>query len=193
MRESITESLQRHLRVAQDLASAFAGPIEDAARRVIACYRAGGKILVMGNGGSAADAQHFAAELVGRYKRERAALPAIALTTDTSILTSVSNDYSYEDVFSRQVEAHARPGDVVVGISTSGNSENVCRALRVARERGAVTIALGGGSGGRMKDLTDLALIAPSTDTPRIQEAHITMIHIICDLVGVASAGVAPR
>lgn len=184
----ILASLEKHLQVAQALAASFAGPIEEASRRVIDCYRAGGKVLVMGNGGSAADAQHFAAELVGRYARERSALPAIALTTDTSILTAVANDYGYDDVFRRQVEAHARPGDVVFGISTSGNSENVCRALSAAKARGATTIVLGGGEGGRMKELADLALIAPSRETPRIQEAHITIIHILCDLVEEAMA-----
>ena len=189
MKRVIRDALEAHRRVADDLVKTFSTPIEEAAGRIIACYKQGGKVLVMGNGGSAADAQHMAAELVGRYRRERAALPAIALTTDTSILTAVANDYSYADVFKRQVEAHVRPGDVVIGISTSGNSENVLRALTLAKQRGAVTIALGGGGGGRMKDLADLALIAPSGDTPRIQEAHITIIHILCDLVEDAMAG----
>ena len=189
MRESILGALDKHRLVAEALLASFADPIEQAARRLIECYRAGGKLLVMGNGGSAADAQHFAAELVGRYMLERPAYPAIALSTDTSILTAVSNDYGYADVFRRQVEAHARPGDVVVGISTSGNSENVCRAMVAAKERGAVTIALGGGDGGRMKSLADISLIAPSKETPRIQEAHITIIHILCDVVEAALAG----
>ena len=189
MRESILGALDKHRLVAEALLASFADPIEQAARRLIECYRAGGKLLVMGNGGSAADAQHFAAELVGRYMLERPAYPAIALSTDTSILTAVSNDYGYADVFRRQVEAHARPGDVVVGISTSGNSENVCRAMVAAKERGAVTIALGGGDGGKMKSLADISLIAPSKETPRIQEAHITIIHILCDVVEAALAG----
>jgi len=183
MKNAIESALDEHARMARDLRAGFVESIERAARRVVECYRAGGKVLVMGNGGSAADAQHFAAELVGRYRRERRALPAIALTTDTSILTAVSNDYSFADVFRRQIEAHAVRGDVVFGLSTSGNSENVCRALDLARQRGAATIAMTGGSGGRMRDLADLALIAPSSETPRIQEAHITMIHIVCDLV----------
>jgi D-sedoheptulose 7-phosphate isomerase len=189
VRESILGALDKHRLVAEALLASFADPIEQAARRLIECYRAGGKLLVMGNGGSAADAQHFAAELVGRYMLERPAYPAIALSTDTSILTAVSNDYGYADVFRRQVEAHARPGDVVVGISTSGNSENVCRAMVAAKERGAVTIALGGGDGGKMKSLADISLIAPSKETPRIQEAHITIIHILCDVVEAALAG----
>jgi D-sedoheptulose 7-phosphate isomerase len=189
MNKAVVDALASHRQVAEEMVKSFAAPIEEAANLIVSAYRGGGKLLVMGNGGSAADAQHFVAELVGRYKRERAALPAIALTTDTSILTAVANDYGYADVFQRQVEAHARPGDVVVGISTSGNSENVIRALTKAREKGARTIVLAGGSGGRMKALGDLALVAPSGDTPRIQEAHITMIHIICDLVEAALAG----
>jgi len=183
MREIIQDALDRHLRVAEELAASFTERIEAVAGTLLECYRSGGKVLVMGNGGSAADAQHFAAELVGRYARERAALPAIALTTDTSILTAVANDYGYNDVFRRQVEAHTKPGDVVVGISTSGNSENVCRALETAHARGATTIALGGGDGGRMKALADLSLIVPVKETARVQEAHITIIHILCDLV----------
>lgn len=183
MKSRIESALEEHARVAQQLRESFAAAIEDAARRVVACYRAGGKVLIMGNGGSASDAQHFAAELVGRYRRERRALPALALTTDTSILTAVSNDYSFADVFRRQIEAHVREGDVVFGLSTSGNSENVCRALELARQRRAVTIVLTGGSGGRMTELADLALVAPSPETPRIQEAHIAIIHILCDLV----------
>ena len=183
MREIIQNALERHRRVAEDLAASFVEPIEAAALRIVQCYESGGKVLVMGNGGSAADAQHFVAELVGRYVRERPALPAIALTTDTSILTAVANDYGYNDVFRRQVEAHAKPGDVVVGISTSGNSENVCRALEAARALGATTIALGGGDGGRMKTLADLSLIVPVKETARIQEAHITIIHVVCDIV----------
>jgi D-sedoheptulose 7-phosphate isomerase len=188
MRPTILASLEAHLRVAERLREELAGGIEDAAQRVVACFRSGGKLLAMGNGGSAADAQHFAAELVGRYMRERAALAAIALTTDTSTLTAIANDYGYEDVFKRQVEALARRGDVVFGISTSGRSENVCRGLSAARAAGASTIALLGGDGGRMRELADLALIAPSRDTPRIQEVHITIIHILCDVVEAAIA-----
>ena len=143
----------------------------------------GGKLLIMGNGGSAADAQHFAAEIVGRFKLERRALPAISLSTDTSIITAVANDYSFETIFSRQVEALADASDAVIGISTSGNSSNVLKALELARRRKCRTLALLGRDGGTIKDVSDLALIVPSDDTPRIQEAHITIIHIICDLV----------
>jgi D-sedoheptulose 7-phosphate isomerase len=143
----------------------------------------GNKLLVMGNGGSAADAQHFVAEIVGRFKMERRALPAVALSTDTSILTAIGNDYGFDVVFSRQVEALAAPGDAVVGISTSGNSPNVLKALNAAKARGCRTIGLLGKDGGSIKGACDLALVVPSDDTPRIQEGHITIIHIVCDLV----------
>jgi D-sedoheptulose 7-phosphate isomerase len=143
----------------------------------------GSKLLVMGNGGSAADSQHFVAEIVGRFKMERKALPAVALSTDTSILTAIGNDYGFDAVFSRQVEALAAPGDVVVGISTSGNSPNVLKALNMAKTRGCRTIGLLGKDGGSIKAACDLALIVPTDDTPRIQEGHITIIHIVCDLV----------
>jgi D-sedoheptulose 7-phosphate isomerase len=183
MEAKILGALEEHRRVADAMIATLAPAIEAAAAKLIASYRAGGKLLAMGNGGSAADAQHFVAEMVGRYRRERRAFPAIALTVDPSIVTAVANDYGYEEVFARQVRAHARPGDVVFGISTSGNSGNVCRALEAARAAGAVTIALGGGSGGRMKELADLSIVAPTSDTPRIQECHITVIHVLCDLV----------
>lgn len=142
-----------------------------------------GKILFMGNGGSAADAQHLAAEFVGRFEKERRGLPAIALTTDTSLLTAVGNDYGFDMIFSRQVEALARPGDVVVGISTSGNSPNVVKALTVAKEMGAVTVGLTGTKVGKMDGLCDLCIKVPSEKTARIQEAHILIGHIICALV----------
>jgi len=183
MKQRVVAALEDHRRVVDTMIASLVDRISEAAERVALCYRNGNKVLAMGNGGSAADAQHFVAELVGRYKRERRALPAIALTVDPSIVTAVSNDYGYEEVFARQVRAHAQSGDVIFGISTSGKSENVCRALSAGRASGACTIALTGGTGGRMNDLADLALIAPSADTPRIQEAHITIIHIICDLV----------
>jgi len=143
----------------------------------------GNKLLVMGNGGSAADSQHFVAEIVGRFKMERRALPAVALSTDTSILTAIGNDYGFDAVFSRQVEALAAPGDAVVGISTSGHSPNVLKALDIAKARGCRTIGLLGKDGGSIKGACDLALVVPSDDTPRIQEGHITIIHIVCDLV----------
>lgn len=141
------------------------------------------KILWCGNGGSAADAQHLAAELVGRFRKERRALASIALTTNTSVLTAIGNDYGYEHVFRRQVEAFCQPGDVVVGISTSGNSANVCIALRTARDLGAYTVALTGLGGGAVARSADIALCIPSKDTARIQEAHILCGHMLCDWI----------
>ena len=152
-------------------------------------FRSGGKLMVMGNGGSAADSQHFAAEIVSRFRMERPGLPAIALSTDTSILTAIGNDYGFDFVFRRQVEALATPGDIVVGISTSGNSTNVKAALELAHEKGCRTIALLGRDGGSIKGVCDLALVVPSDDTPRIQEGHIAIIHIVCDLVEKAMFG----
>ena len=146
------------------------------------CLKRGNKILLMGNGGSAADSQHIAAEIVGRYKRERRGLPAIALTTDTSILTSVGNDYGFEFIYSRQVEALCVPNDVVFGISTSGNSANVVRAIEVAKQLGAITVGMLGGSGGKLAALCDHSLVMPTNDTPRIQEAHIFIGHMLCEL-----------
>lgn len=154
-----------------------------AGRRMSECLQAGNKVLVFGNGGSAADAQHLAAELVGRYLYDRPGLPALALTTDTSALTAIGNDMGYESVFRRQVEAHGRKGDVAIGISTSGRSRNVVDALRAARERGLATIALTGGGGGMLKDAVDFLLDAPSTDTPRIQELHGLVVHLLCQIV----------
>lgn len=157
--------------------------IAQAGERMRQCLNDGGKILLMGNGGSAADSQHIAAEIVGRYKKERRGLPSIALTTDTSILTSVGNDYGFNFIFSRQVEALCNPGDIVVGLSTSGNSANVVAGIEKAREVGAYTIGMTGSGGGKLAQLCDLNLAMPSADTPRIQEAHITVGHILCDLI----------
>ena len=145
--------------------------------------KAGGRILLCGNGGSAADSQHIAAELVGRFSKERRALPALALTVNTSNLTAIANDYSYEEIFARQVEALGRKGDIFVGISTSGNSPNVVKALNKAKAEGLVTIAMTGAKGGRCADIAHITFRAPSNDTPRIQELHITVGHIVCDLV----------
>ncbi|WP_457612492.1 D-sedoheptulose 7-phosphate isomerase [Methanocaldococcus sp.] len=143
----------------------------------------GNKVLICGNGGSAADAQHFAAEIVGRFKLERKGFPAIALTTDTSILTAIGNDYGFDKIFERQVEALGKKGDILVSISTSGNSENVIRAVNKAKEIGIFTIGLLGKGGGKLKDIVDLALIVPSNDTARIQECHLTIYHVICEEV----------
>ena len=160
-----------------------ASRVERVAQRVADIFRGGGKLLLFGNGGSAADAQHLAAEFVNRFLRDRQALPAIALTTDTSALTSIGNDLGFEQAFSRQVEALARPGDVVIAISTSGNSPNVLRAITVARALGCVTVAFTGGSGGELAGAADEAFVVPSQETPRIQETHITLGHALCALV----------
>lgn len=146
----------------------------------------GKKVLWCGNGGSAADSQHLAAELMGRFRRERRGLPSIALTTDTSILTAIGNDYGYEKVFQRQVEALCSAGDVVVGISTSGNSRNVCAALEAARQTGAFTVALTGETGGQMAKIADASICIPSQDTARIQEGHILCGHMLCDWIELA-------
>ena len=164
-------------------------PISECALLLIKALRDGRKILVMGNGGSAADAQHFAAELVGRFLTERKALPAIALTTDTSILTAVGNDYGFDEVFKRQVEALVQPGDVLIGISTSGNSANVVRALEAGRAIGATTVGLLGRDGGKMASLVDLELTVPCQSTPHVQEMHLVIIHILCGLVEKALSG----
>jgi D-sedoheptulose 7-phosphate isomerase len=175
--------LQAHRALIETIEQDMSPRIADMARLLIEAFKSGNKLLAMGNGGSAADSQHFVAEIVGRFKLERRALPAIALSTDTSILTAIGNDYGFDAVFSRQVEAHAIAGDVVVGISTSGNSPNVLKALLLARERGCRTVGLLGKDGGGIKAACDLALVIPTNDTPRIQEVHITIIHIVCDLV----------
>lgn len=151
--------------------------------KVKECFRKGNKVLVAGNGGSAADAQHFVTEFVGRYKKERKGLPAIALTTDTSILTAWSNDYSFDTVFSRQIEALGKPGDIFFGISTSGNSKNIIEGVKKAKELDINTICLLGKDGGTLKNLADISIIVPSDNTPRVQEAHIMLIHIICEEV----------
>jgi len=153
---------------------------------LIDCYLAGNKILIAGNGGSAADAQHIAAEFVSRFNFDRPGLPALALTTDTSILTAVGNDYGYEYLFRRQIEANGQAGDVFLGISTSGNSPNILQALQAARDKGMTTFGLTGETGGRMLALCDHCLCVPSTDTPRIQEAHILIGHTLCAMVELA-------
>ena len=149
-------------------------------RLILDAMRDGGTLYVMGNGGSAADAQHLAGELVGRFEMERPALPCVALTTDTSVLTSIGHDYGISEVFTRQVEGLVGAGDAVLGISTSGNSENILRALTEARTRGAVTLGLTGAGGGKIAETCDALICVPSSHTPRIQEAHATIIHIMC-------------
>lgn len=181
------ERIKRHLYASADLKRRVADTLAEDIYRCVQLIQksldGGGKLLLMGNGGSAGDAQHIAAEWIGRYKAERKALPAIALTVDTSTLTALGNDYGFETIFQRQIEALARPGDVVMGISTSGNSENIVRGLKRANEIGAVTIGLLGNKGGLAKDHAKLAIVVPSADTAHIQEAHIAIGHIICEMI----------
>ena len=158
----------------------FTPTIAQAAGQIIERLRAGGKIIVCGNGGSAADAQHMAVELVGRFEAERRAIPCLAITTNSSNLTAIANDYEFDRVFERQVEALAVKGDVVIGISTSGNSRNVVRAMEAANTRGALTIGLTGEQGGRLAEVTNICLKAPSLRTCRIQECHLIILHILC-------------
>lgn len=155
----------------------------EVAQACVEVYRKGKKILIAGNGGSAADAQHFAAELVGRYGFDRPSLPSIALTTDSSNLTAIGNDYGYEYVFSRQLEGLGQEGDLFIGISTSGNSQNVINAFTAAKDRGVTTVALVGRDGGKMAAMADFAIIVPSNATPRIQESHLLIEHMICDII----------
>lgn len=157
--------------------------IEKVAEKIVECFENGGKVLVFGNGGSAADAQHIAGELVGRFKMERRGLPCIALTTDTSVLTAWSNDYDYSMVFERQVEALAKKGDILLGISTSGNSENVIKAFKKGAELKTFNISMTGKDGGKLKVMSNLNINSNSRDTPRIQECHVLAYHIICDLI----------
>lgn len=175
-------ALAEHLAIVQSLTSQQA-LLERIAAELARAICSGKKVLWCGNGGSAADSQHLAAELMGRFRRERRGLPSIALTTDSSILTAIGNDYGYENVFQRQVEALCVAGDVVVGISTSGNSKNVCAALLAARSLGASTVALTGEGGGAMGKIADITLSIPSSDTARIQEAHILCGHMLCDFI----------
>jgi len=183
MVNEISRQMKAHIEVVRSVEEQLAEAITASVEMLVDALRNGKKILLMGNGGSAADAQHFAAEMVGRFLMERKALPAIALTTDTSILTAVGNDYGFDEIFKRQVEALAEPGDVVFGISTSGKSANVKRAIEAGKNIGAKTLGLLGCDGGDIASVVDLHLTVPSTETPRIQEAHLVIIHIICDLV----------
>ena len=185
----IATRLEENVRVQQAISESKLSEIAEMVDLILTAYRNGGKVIFCGNGGSAADAQHLAAELVGRFKLERRAYPAIALNTNTSILTALSNDYGYETVFSRQVEALANKNDIIIGLSTSGNSPNIIKAIEAAKARGSKTIGLTGGNGGRLAEVVDLNITVPSDNTPRIQEAHITIGHIVCELVERELAG----
>ena len=180
--ERLRVQLDEHLVVAK-ATEALLPKVEAVAQAIIACFKSNGRMYTMGNGGSAADALHFAEELLGRYRRDRRSLPAQSFVADPTGLTCITNDYGWEHVFSRQVEGLVHAGDVVVGISTSGNSENVLRAVRVAKERGAVTVGFTGTTGGKLADHCDHLLNVPSNATARIQEMHIFMIHLICERI----------
>lgn len=181
--ESVVRAILESVEVKTELAKRQGSIITQVAGLLVGTFRLGGKVVFFGNGGSAADAQHVAGELVGRFLMKREALPAIALTTDTSILTSIGNDVSFDDVFARQVHALVQPGDVAVGISTSGTSINVINGLIAARQRRGTTVGFTGRSGGKLRDVADHVLCVPSDSTPRIQEAHITAWHAICEVV----------
>jgi len=182
--------IDAHIRCLQGL-KPMASDLENTGAAMLQCLLGGGKLLICGNGGSASDAQHFAAEIVGRFEKERRAYPAVALSTDTSILTAVGNDYGYDKVFSRQVEGLGRPGDILIGISTSGGSENVVRAVQSARGMSMPTIGLLGKDGGVLKELVDRAIVVENDTTARIQEAHIFILHYWAGLIesGLIGAG----
>jgi len=182
MREKIVALLWESSRTLRDLASESAD-IERAAAAMARCFRRKGKVVSFGNGGSAADAQHLAAELCGRFERERKGLPAVALTTNTSAITAIANDYDYDQIFVRQVEGFVGRGDVAVAISTSGNSANVLAAAKLAKKRGAFIVAWTGRSGGKLKSVADVCLRVPSDRTARIQEGHLALLHTLCSLV----------
>lgn len=181
--EFLANSLQEHLETIQKLIDETLSQIHQSGQLICETLTSGGKVLLCGNGGSAADAQHIAAELVGCYEKQRRSWPAIALTTDTSALTAVSNDLGYEQVFARQVMGLAQPGDVLIAISTSGKSKNVLRAAEVARERGCKVIALTGATADPLASCCDITVAVPSTRTARVQEAHITIGHVWCEMV----------
>ena len=183
MLERIKDILLESIQVKEEILRNQVGQIAEIAQLMIDCLKKDGKVIVFGNGGSASDSQHIAAELVGRFKKDRSALAGIALTTNTAILTSLANDYGYDVVFSRQVEALGKKNDVVLGISTSGKAKNVALGIKQAKKMGIKTVALSGGDGGDIVKLADVSLVVPSKITARIQEAHITIAHIICEMI----------
>jgi len=183
MLKTVQNEFQSHLETITTVIESTQELLVKVASLAVKTLANGNKILICGNGGSAADAQHFAAELTGRYKTERKGLAGIALTTDTSAITAIGNDYGYDRVFDRQVEALANSGDLVIGISTSGNSANVINAFKVAKELGCKTVGFSGRDGGAMNEACDINLVVPSDNTPRIQEMHILFIHTICQII----------
>jgi len=182
MKKLIEESFKESSEIIRK-SSSLSNQIEKSIKIIIKCLKKNNKVILFGNGGSAADAQHIASELIGRFKVNRKSLPAIALTTDSSIITSLANDFSFDIVFSRQCESLVSNGDVVIGISTSGNSNNVIEGLKKSKEKGAITIGLLGNEGGKIKDLVDYSIIAPSQSTSKIQEVHRVISHVICKLI----------
>lgn len=183
MRDRIKDILLESIQVKEEILHTRIGQVLEIAELVVDCLKKNGKVMLFGNGGSASDSQHIAAELVGRFKKDRKGLAAIALTTNTSVLTSIANDYGYDIVFARQIEALAQKNDIVIGISTSGKAKNVACGIRQAKKMGLKTIALAGSDGGELAKLADVSLIVPSSVTARIQEAHITIGHILCELI----------
>ena len=183
MIDKIAKDIRDNIAVKEAILKEQLPLIEKAAKAILQCIQSGNKLLFFGNGGSASDSQHLAAEFVGRYEKERRSLPAIALTTDTSILTAVGNDYGFDRIFDRQIEGLGKKGDVAVAISTSGNSKNVLLAIDKAKQMGIYTIGLTGRGGGAMKSAVDLALVVPSQKTSRVQESHIMIGHILCERV----------
>lgn len=182
MKQKILRIIDECLEV-KEKSKSLAGVIEKIAQEIIKCYSIGGKVVIFGNGGSAADAQHIATELVCRFEKERKSLNAVALTTNTSSLTAIANDYGFDKIFSRQVESVVEKGDVVIAISTSGNSKNVIEGAKQSKKQGAVVVGFAGAGGGKLKNVCDITLKVPSANTARIQEVHITIGHIICKLV----------
>jgi D-sedoheptulose 7-phosphate isomerase len=183
MKDIITKAFEESVLLKQGFVKQYTDDLITAAQRLATCFAADHKLLIFGNGGSAADAQHIAAELVNRFSVERKPLPAVALSTDTSVLTSIANDYSYDEVFSKQIKALGKRDDIALGISTSGRSQNVIRAVETARDMGLYTLGLTGCGGGKLSPRCDLALIVDSESTPRIQETHSIIMHVLCDLV----------
>jgi D-sedoheptulose 7-phosphate isomerase len=188
MADDSARALDDHLALAARVPELFP-QVDEVARRLIEAFEGEGRVFACGNGGSAADAQHLAGELVGRYRRERRPLPATALSVDPAVVTCIANDYAFEDVFARQLQALARPADVVVGFTTSGRSENVVRALAAAREIGATTVLFAGGDGKPALDHADVALLVPSSTTARVQELHLLLLHLVIEQVDAWAAG----
>ncbi len=183
MKKNIERIFRESIRVKEETLKTNSEKIVEVIESIRELFNRNGKILLFGNGGSAADSQHIAAEFIGRFKKERRSLPAIALTTDTSILTALGNDYGFDVIFARQIEGLGNRGDVAFGISTSGNSKNVIAGIKQAKKMGLKTISLTGCGGGKLAPLTDISLIVPSTETARIQESHLCIAHAICELV----------